>query len=278
MTNLEERVTEIRRDIYEHIFSTRRDKYKWFFRALRIFRYMPGNKDRGEFLETFYLLMRYIDDIVDGSHPRNLPIELRPSYVEGRIKFAADSKAPVDDADFLMLHCFDLAEQLGLDFTQETLDILASLHFDALRIGKLRIYRASELSKNFYMLDISGTTGLALKLFREDPRKRSWLEELAIASRIYYNLRDFEEDIQSGFINIPYEDINVHGITKEDLERVQSPRIKEWFRAQSNLGIELLSKYREIRASEQFKLLTKLTLMFVYYRPARRYFERVLKA
>ena len=277
MTNLEERVENIRRELYEHVLSTRKNKYYWFFKALKTFKHLSVNKVRGEFLETYYFLMRYIDDIVDGSHPRDLPIGLRSHYVEGRIKFATDSKSPHDDADYLMLHCFNLAERLGLDFTQETLDILASLHFDASRVGRNRIFTKGELMQHFYSLDIRGTTRLALKIFQEDPRKQSLLENLARASRIYYNLRDYDEDISLGFINIPSEDIDSFQIPIEEIKDKQSPAIREWIQAESNTGLELLERYKIIMSTAQFRLLTRLTLMLVYYKPARRYFEKALK-
>ena len=275
--NLEERVTKLKEEIRSQMLSSHKSKYRWFLRTLRTFKYFEGST-RGELLETYYFLMRHVDDIADGSNPRNLPIELRPAYIERRINFVTDSKSPQDDADYLMLRCFNLAERLDLDFTRETLDILSSLHFDASRVGRNRIFTESELAQHFYFLDIRGTTRAALKIFREDPRKQSSLEDLARASRIYYNLRDYDEDIGLGFINMPAEDIDNFQISVEDIKDKQSPTVRKWIQAESSRGLELLERYKTVTNTAQFRLLTRLTLMLVYYGPARRYFEKVLKA
>jgi len=281
--DLKERVVEIKGKIYRQMLDRGRLNIRLNTRAyiwgLKVFKYLPGYRAHGELLEAFYIPMRYIDDLVDGDHDREIPVECRPDYVAGRILFVRDLRNPSDEADYLMMHCFEQAHLAGEDLREEVLDILGSLHFDAKRVGSRNIFTEAELQNYFYMLDIRGTVRAALKVFRELPEKSPTLESLAVASRIYYNLRDFDEDLRVGYVNISAEDCERYGIGASDLSRCHHNHagVRQWFKDQAERGLELLAKHEAAQSSAGFRLVTRLALPLIYVRLAKKFFERVLR-
>ena len=269
-------VEDIKRQIFEPLLSTpaRRRKYQWFLRAIHAFRYMSLSSTRGDLLESYYAAMRRIDDIVDGDAPLPDSVRSRLAYVEQRMAFVSNPHTPTDPADILLLYCFSLAERLGFGIMEETHHILQSMHFDADRIGKM-VSRA-DLQHYFYLRDIVGTIKGALKVFGDDSKKCFLLEPLGKASRMYYVLRDYENEVGRGIINISREDCERLSIASKDLESRLTPGIPAWFREQAAIGLQLLQQHRTIMAREPFVPLVRVTLPLVYVQPAERYFQGIL--
>ena len=57
---------KMRNRVFKHMLKTRGWKYRAFLRYLRFFKYAAFAPTRGEFLESYYVLMRFLDDVVDG--------------------------------------------------------------------------------------------------------------------------------------------------------------------------------------------------------------------
>ena len=259
---------------------TRGYKYGAFLLALRSFKYLSLSPKRGGFLEAYYSLMRYIDDIVDGDAKLPGTVNSAEEYVKQKIDFTKSLQTPKDALDHLMIYCFEIANEFGEDFSDETQDILYSLHFDASRIGKMEVFPEEELTKHFYQLDIRGTVKASLKVFGENPNKYVALEPLGLASRIYYNLRDFHEDIRAGLVNISAEDCAHYGISLNELENIalegnHTEGIRRWFLAQSALGRKLLDKHKDYVSKAELGWLARVTLPIVYETSARKFFEKV---
>ena len=123
----------MRSRIFKHMLETRGWKYRAFLRYLRLFKYAAFSWNRGEFLESYYTLMRYLDDIVDGDAPVPEGYYDTTDYMLEKINFSKNPKNPQDEVDFLMLYCFELADLFNENFETETKDILESLMFDAKR-------------------------------------------------------------------------------------------------------------------------------------------------
>ncbi|MCD4666658.1 class 1 isoprenoid biosynthesis enzyme [archaeon] len=273
MNDLSYKIEAIKKQIFSDLVSRDEDKYGKYIRNLRRLKLLPLFHKGGILLESQYAAMRRIDDIVDGD------IEFsssRKEYVEQRINFVLNPENPKDDADYLMLHCFSLAHKLKLDISEETLDILKSMLFDAKRVDKMIIFPEEELRNHFYLLDIRGTIKGALKVFGENSDKFELLNPLGEASRIFYDLRDFKEDIEHGYINISQEDFSRYGMNLENLS-VDSPSVKRWFIDQSERGLSLLEEHRKIMEKNIFKQIGEVLILPEFYvRPAKNYFERIL--
>ena len=267
---------EMRSKVYRHMLETRGWKYKAFLRYLRIFKYISFTPTRGAFLESYYTLMRYIDDVVDGDLPLAEGYSSESEYISEKIAFSNNPVNPKDEVECLMIYCFDLAERFGEDFRFETKDILESLLFDAKRRGKGIIFPKDELNYHFHLLDIRGTIKAMLKIFKDDPDKYTILEPLGIACRHQYDIEDLDSDISAGYINISAEECELFGITQEDLYDPCSPKIGSWLRHHAREGISLLSEHHQLLPQGKFSLFERAVFKVVYEIPARRVFLEIL--
>ncbi len=265
------------RSIIAHMLRTRGAKYGWFLRYLHLFRVISKTPAKADFLESYYTLMRYLDDIVDGDAPLPAGYDSTEAYLLDKIDFFENRPAPRDQVDHFMAYCMELGQSFGETFEGETSDILHCLLFDARRMGKRIIFPDSELMAHYHRLDISGTVKATLRIFSEDPEKYLLLEPLGLASRFYYDLRDFEDDIKKGLVNIAAEDMEACGIQPADLEDVESEGVRRWFRLQAERGMLLLEKHRKNLKTAGFRWSTRATFPLVYARPAWRFFKKVLK-
>ncbi len=274
--NLDKIAQSMRSRVYEHMLKTRGQKYRVFIRYLGLFRYVSFSKTRGDLLQSYYTLMRYLDDVVDGDAPLPQGYSNSTDYISEKINFSKTLRNPNDEVDFLMIHCFELAHKINEDFYSETEDILNSLLFDAKRRGKSIIFPKKVLMHHFHLMDIRGTIKATLKLYKEDPNKYNLLEPLGIATRYQFDLEDFEADIKAGYINITQEECQNFSINKEDLS-LNNPSIKNWFRYRAELGLSLLEEHHKRLSEGKFSFLTRITFPIVYELPARKLFKKVLK-
>lgn len=301
---------DMRNQVFWHMLKTRPAKYITSLISLESSRalgfILAKPKDyrttirRGKLLESYYVLMRIVDDVADGD--LSLPAYSKDivDFVNARIDFASSyhSENPRkhnNDIDNLMFYCFKLAEECGFSIEQENDDILRSLLFDSKRLvhtrttGRNRIFPEVELRHHFYLLDIRGTIKGSLKIVvGEDSEKYPLLEPLGEATRIYYNLKDLREDLRTGLINISVEDCKKHGIpiplleAHHDLESMLAynsltKSIKRWEFEQAERGLSLIRDHQMIMRKNDFKLFTRIALKTGYEIPVERYFRRVLR-
>jgi len=273
---LNQHAKKIRSKVFRHMLLTRGWKYRTFLRYLRFFKYAAFAPTRGEFLESYYTLMRYLDDIVDGDVSLFEGYLNESEYISEKIEFSKHPVNPKDEVEYLMIYCFELAKKFGEDFQEETKDILDSLLFDAKRRGENIIFPTEELMYHFHLLDIRGTIRATLKVFNDNPDKFSILEPLGVACRHQYDIEDFETDIAAGYINISKEDCDRFGIMKEDLHNRSSPNIRSWLHHHASEGIALLEEHRRIMPQGKFSLLERMVFKVVYENPARKVFRKIL--
>jgi hypothetical protein len=272
----DQQAKKIRTGVFRQMCETRGWKYRVFLRYLRFFKYIAFAPTRGEFLESYYTLMRYLDDVVDGDLPLSKAYLNESEYLSEKIEFSKNPGNPKDEIDSLMMYCFKLAEEFGEDFHTETTDILDALLFDAKRRGKEIIFPQEELIYHFHLLDIRGTIRATLKVFKDDPDKYKILEPLGIACRHQYNIEDFEADIAAGYINIPIEDFERFGIRQEDLHNSSSPAVISWLCHHAREGLSLLNEHNRSLPQGNFSLLEKAVFKVVYELPARKVFIEFL--
>ena len=275
-SDLARQAKQMRSKVFSHMLHTRGWKYRAFLRYLRIFKYISFAPKRGEFLESYYTLMRYIDDIVDGDVVLSENYSNEIEYLIEKAEFSKNPYNPKDEVDFLMKYCFELAATFGEDFREETRDILDSLLFDARRRDKGVIFSKQELDYHFHLLDIRGTIKATLKVFKDNPDKYLILEPLGIACRHQYDIEDFETDIAAGYINISKEDVDYFGITEDDMHNKSSSAIKLWLKHHAKEGLTLLSEHHRIMPQGKFTTLEKMVFKYVYENPARKVFEDTL--
>lgn len=313
MTDLEKLAGEAQEKVFSHMRETRPGKYDGIFAGLKAFRYLmllqtkgdvPEAFRRGNFLVSYYVLNRFIDDIVDKDAPPPLSARSRQEYVEHRLAFASNPVSPTDTADFLIMYCYQQAARLGFSISEETNSILLSMLFDARRIeaaernGAGLIFPEQELHANFYLCDIEGTGKGLLKLLGDSPERMSLVMPIGTADRIKLTLKDLVADVKVGLINIPQEDMERYGISTADLGSMASSTrplpldsetlpaaldalpqgVRAWVRDKAVKGLELIAQTKEIVRTHKFNLSERLILRFVYGGPSERYFTRLSSA
>ncbi|MEK6917311.1 MAG: hypothetical protein AABW92_06230 [Nanoarchaeota archaeon] len=278
-----------------------------FVSVIRGVKYFPKMKKQGLFLEAYYALMRGVDNYVDGDVPLKsiTPVE----FLEDRLTFLEEFQQKPDieanhQYDGLLKHCMNLGKEFGQEFYQETEDIYRSMLFDARRYGKLEAFSEFDLDTHFFILDIRGTVRGMLKIIGEPLEKGKFLDNLAIATRIYYNIRDLPEDFAAGFLNISRESMSWFGITYGDIEKVEylsykymddvtkeskedllknyylslPDAVKSWIYQESVTGLELLDQHKKLMSKDSFSgFMRNIAFPLIYEKPAREYFEKVIE-
>lgn len=259
------------------MLQTRGWKYRSFLRFLRLFKYLSFSPTRGSFLEYYYVMMRYLDDVVDGDAPLPEGYGSPAEYIADKIAFSRHLSGPRDAVDHLMLHCFGLGGQFGQEFREETMDILQSLLFDAKRRGTWEVFPAEVLQEHFHKMDIRGTIRATLKVFGDDPGQYPLLEPLGVACRYQYDIEDVAADLAAGYVNITREEMDALGIRAEELRDPASPGVARWVRKHAREGMELLEEHRKKVTEGRFSLLARATFPVVYGWPARKVFQKTLQ-
>ena len=249
----------------------RKDPKYWFWLPMMQHSGIFIGRAKGQMLEADYLWMRMVDDIADGDLAAPIPTE-PAKYIEEKLDFLHALGTPRDDIDALILFSEELSRETGISLQAERELILRSMLFDAKRFGKRQIFSKEELDEHFYQCDIEGTGRGTLKLFGEDPDKWPYVEPLGVASRIYDNLQDLPDDIASGYINIPREDMQHFGISRADLRDISSPNPQEWISSEVTRGQKLLEQDKELFPQGNFSRVGRIFVHLYHRIPTRNYF------
>lgn len=78
-------------------------------------------------------------------------------------------------------------------------------------------------------------------------------------------------------VNIPQEAFDRLGIDLKDIDDKFSPGVRSWFIEQAELGLSLLDQQEKIFKEDNLPWLAKVLVPHLYIKPARRYFQAVLK-
>ena len=297
--------------IMQEQFQRRNFKYRLFFSGLLFEKYIfkfdkiPKYKERGLLLRNYYFLMRYLDDIIDGDIliKDYITIDDKIKYLEEKLSNFTNKSNPKDDVDKMIKECLLLAEDIGFSMENESKFIINSLIFASLKYSislSLKIVSSDELNKHFYDLDILGTVSGCLKIYNENEENINALYYLGKASRKYYDMRDFVEDIKRGLVNISREDIQKFNITENDIYKVMSisdeyikicknsfsnskllnilpESILNFLMECYNYSNENLDLYHNLISDCKLRNSTRLTLNLGYEQPIKKYLKTIKK-
>jgi phytoene synthase len=221
---------------YRVCVQTTRREAKNFYYGIRLLR--PERRDA---LCALYALARRIDDIGDGTLPP--AVKLAKLDAERRALATIDSQP-----DPVLLAVADAARRLPvpLGAFEELLD---GVRMDVL--GR-RYDTFSELEQ--YCRCVAGSVGrLCLSVFdsRPDPDAEMYADALGIALQHTNILRDIREDLTTGRVYLPADELATHGVTLRlddrgnlsdpggelaALIRVSAQRAQRWY----NIGLRLV--------------------------------------
>ncbi len=252
----------------------KRESSKSWIRMLETARFVLG-RERGTLLLAVNTGMRILDDIADGDRqppPGTSPV----TYLEGKQAFIRNPEDPQDDLDYLFAYCYELAGKASLSIRNELDAFFEYFLFDAKRRGSGDIFSQAELDQAYDACDITGTIRGSLMVFGDDPEKAPLLMPLGKAVRTYYTLRDYEQDVAAGFVNIPREAVESFGISITNLADRFSPPVRAWFHSEALLGLQRLDEHDEVMRSNKFRWVGKQALPIAYIKPAKSYLQSVL--
>lgn len=228
---------------------------------------------------------RDVDDIADKDKPLPSRYHTRQEYLETKkttiqkLFFEPNTVVYGDRQDILLADYYNIGRRLGIDLSQESLDILESIAFDEERARQRKLLTQDELDNYFELLDPACIKG-ALKGAGEnfDPEE---FHPLSMAVRTFFNLRDFPKDFKDGLVNISIEDIDKYGIDSTRLEGRSSIEqliayepMKRWYQDQTKTGLRYLDESKERLKKLNLKRITRFVLWMHFARPARKNLTR----
>jgi phytoene/squalene synthetase len=189
-----------------------------------------------------YAYFRWADDVVDAPASTNCSSTLG----DERISFIRRQRALIDrlygnePSDDLTPEEAIIADLIGNDRADRRnpasssglqsfiRNMFAVIEFDAYRKGQL----VSEQELTWYSNCLAQAVVDGLQYFVGNGHPYPITEDrclAAIAAHIAHMLRDMVQDVTDGYINIPYEYLEMHGIDPED---VDSPPFRAWVQEQ----------------------------------------------
>lgn len=185
-------------------------------------------------LDAHYLLMREVDDIIDGDAERDIDPE---DYIKGKVDFLNNYSQPSDLVEILLSQNHEALKQrnprASVDLQEATKLLFEAWEFDSRRIqsmseGTPLIYSSEEIERYITNMELYSIMQGALAILGEDTDKIELLKPLVLAGRRHhYFLRDVAEDVADGCINISREEIGediqyLDGFVKQSQEHAQA--------------------------------------------------------
>jgi phytoene/squalene synthetase len=181
-----------------------------------------------------YAYFRWIDDVIDVSSRSD---DERILFIK-RQRELIDQLYQKERVDDLTSKEEILADLIGHDRGEDSglhsfiCNMFAIIEFDALRKG--RLIEQDELNWYLSTLAKSVTDGLQYFVGNGHPYPDGRGKYLAgEAAHISHVLRDMDQDIADGFINIPREYLEEHNITHKDMD---NPAYRTWVRESVELA------------------------------------------
>ncbi len=199
-----------------------------------IARLMVDKELRDDFFRA-YAYFRWADDIIDTPTPRSDDerirfVERQRELIDRLYRHERPGDLTPEEEIVADLISHDKDANSGLQsFIRNMLSVI---EFDAFRKG--RLVSQNELNVYTHRLGKSVTDGLLYFIGNEHAYPGTETRYLAATgAHIAHMLRDMCQDIADGFINIPREYLEEHGI---GLEKMNAPPIKAWVRNQVEMA------------------------------------------
>lgn len=182
-------------------------------------------------LAFLYSYVRWVDDVIDDINcPRELKMKFinRQSHLLENFYNQADALPGVIE-EWYLFHLAQEDQKNNLGLYTPFKEMFETVRFDALRIGRPDLLSHKDLDR--YITSIGEWT---MKLtnrvvFPKIQLTNDLLYKLGKAAELAHLLRDFEQDLESGYINISCEDVVQFGI---DLDNLCSSSLRQWIEAQ----------------------------------------------
>lgn len=273
----------VKKQFEEMKSPSRQFKYFWIRNALEFLKKIPGQdqstKSRTLFLNYYYSLMRHWDDVADGDTPLPEGFTSRSEFIQNALDIVGNKNSSGLDGEARELadYCFRLGDSFGEDFRPQAEELLEHILYDAKRLGTNQLIEdKKDLDKHFDK-EIAGCAQATRKIFKEDAKADEGIYPLARAVQTYYTLRDFEEDLKNGLINISEEEMKENGLSLEDLKDKENPKLKKWFVREAEIALGKMKDYDEKIGEYNLKTITVRTLDYAFKMKAKKFLQKVIK-
>ena len=257
-------------------------QYGVFFATMLVGREVT---EAGKTISSGYFHLRHGDEIADGdlktpkeySSARDYLLRTR-EVIEQVI--SPNPQTPIwgNKHDILLVNTINQAKKRGIDLGQEYLAIWDTMIFDEDRRRTGRIPTQAELDTYWRNMDTGCVSG-SLKIAGESV-SASKLDDLSIATRTMFSIRDFVKDLKDGIVNISVEDVENYGVDmnwckgKSEKELLNYRPMRLWFKDQTQLGMDHLSRSTEQMKELSLKRLTRAALKVNFIGPTERGLQR----
>ena len=254
--------------VNKNIYETLKNKNFVFFILCKL---VKPHVNNFEIFASVYCYMRHLDNLVDditndtyflGSHLNRQKYLIECMY-EGK-------DVSIKTSDEMMLKIFieyDISNECIL--RNSFLEMLDTLYFDLYRRNK--ILTRYDIDNYSFKMANSFVQFMFhfLKIKIDNPAD---IIALATTSCQAYMLRDLEEDIHNGLINIDKESILSCGI---DISKLESHGVSQWINSQANkLYVQMDLIFTILSYKESF--INKL-IMLLFIEPRRYVLKRLIK-
>ena len=219
--------------------SITRNSSRQTYYTIRLFADRPLRQDA----YRAYAYFRWVDDCLDENtleaRERIAFLERQQALLEACYEGQTPSQTSPEESmlvDLLRNH-----PQHGSGLELYLRNMMAVMRFDLKRRG--RMVSQSELSQYSRMLATAVTEALHFFIGHNCPSPYGDARYLAVqGAHIIHMLRDFHEDIQVGYFNIPVEFVREHEL---DLENLDDPDFQVWVQSRIRLAETCFSLGRE---------------------------------
>lgn len=222
------------------------------------------------YLLASYTYLRYLDDKIDNPSTSISEAKFLVATVRNKINHFMTHNDFIIEAniDLLLKDFLFYAQSHKPTLIVNFLNILDSFEFDIARIGKL----ISKDELDNYSFQMGGSFINFISHFLEIPEQKIIpISNIASLSCQAYMLKDYFEDIERGYINIPKEDISSFNL---DISNVLSDNFSIWVSREIKRLNKNIVFYANIDITE-LKFTTKL-ILYLFLVP-RIYFIKVIR-
>ncbi len=212
---------------------------RYLFTFLGIYRYALPNWSQGRIVRATYCLAQHVDDVLDGDRI----IQTEPKTYVCRLIHQVETNDQSQTEPMNLLISYILRESATYEktpgeFRENLLNLFRILLFDLQRREKKLLLSAQELAKQHHLTFVY-SANLTLIIARSKLRADD-IPEFMGALSWCSPIRDLQEDLQRGLINIPkaiVEQARKQGADSLDYDAlIATPAVKLWLQSEFRQG------------------------------------------
>lgn len=255
-------------------------KYAPFLLGLSLFKYFDESKEglRFKFLESYYAVMRHLDDVADVDALIPTGFTSRVLYLE-HIKDDFENPNNISGVEVaqLLKYCLQLGLGFGEDFTGEAKMLIEHMIEDAKRKDYFEkndtplLFPTKVEYQEYVRKEVESCMLVTIRLLGEEPETNVVIGKLAYAVMEYYSLRDLKENIANGFVDISIEEMKEHGGSENDFSNIPTTILT----SRARIALDKISRYEDEVENLNLKKVTSDALNYMFKRKAKKFLLQI---